>query len=185
MNDVSGYGAVRTGEETMRRAMCLFAVSYAAIHNAVDKSVDLLRAWDLEGSLTPIERGFLTTDPMPAKQRVALSWRCEAMVPLMWATGLFEMMPEPTDTFDFEYLSEFWLTVPAGYWKDVEIRPEAEIISATDHIRDLHWRLRDAELHHRPPPPGIDQGVVIERHHALNWLCRYEDDDWDDVATDT
>ena len=184
-DDVVGPIALRTGEETMRRAMCLFAVSHAGIHGTTGLAIELLGRWGLAGSLTPMERGFLASDPMPHRQRVAMSWRCEAMIPLMWATGLFASMPEPKDTFDFEYLTEFWLGIPAGYWKDVGVRPESEIVAATDHILQLHWALRDAELHHRPPPQGIDHGVVMERHHALNWLCRYGDYEWDDVATDT
>lgn len=28
-------------------------------------------------------------------------------------------------------------------------------------------------------------GVVAERHHALNWLVRFMDADWDDVDTPT
>ena len=31
----------------------------------------------------------------------------------------------------------------------------------------------------------MDYDVVIERHHALNWLIGYENQQWDDVSTDT
>jgi hypothetical protein len=32
---------------------------------------------------------------------------------------------------------------------------------------------------------GLDPGVIQERHHALNWLVRFEDAEWDDVDTPT
>jgi hypothetical protein len=35
------------------------------------------------------------------------------------------------------------------------------------------------------PTGGLDPGVTMERHHALNGLIGYDDADWDDVATDT
>jgi len=34
-------------------------------------------------------------------------------------------------------------------------------------------------------PHGVDCEMVVERHHALNWLIGYQGQDWDDVSTDT
>ena len=35
------------------------------------------------------------------------------------------------------------------------------------------------------PPAQLDPGVVMERHHALNWLTGFHGADWDDVDTPT
>jgi hypothetical protein len=43
----------------------------------------------------------------------------------------------------------------------------------------------DARLKGKKPPAGVEPGVTLERHHALNWLVGYMDRDWDDVTTDT
>ena len=32
---------------------------------------------------------------------------------------------------------------------------------------------------------GLNRGVVMERHYALNWLIGYAGRDWDEVSTDT
>lgn len=35
------------------------------------------------------------------------------------------------------------------------------------------------------PMPQVELGVVMERHCTLNWLRTYDDQEWDDVSTDT
>jgi len=165
--------------------MCLFAVSKAGIDGTTDTASDLIERWDLTAALTPRERSFLETDPMSERDRIQYSWRCEALTPLMWATGLIDELPFPDDCFDFSYLSDFWVTIPSGFWEGVGLRPVGEILDQADLIYRLHWATRDAELNGKVPPAGLHPGVVMERHHALNWLIGYTEADWDDVTTDT
>jgi hypothetical protein len=65
------------------------------------------------------------------------------------------------------------------------LRPTAAVLDALDlHLR-LHWAARQARLDGNGGMKGLDPGVVQERHHALNWLVRFEEADWDDVDTPT
>lgn len=177
---------LKSGEEVMRRAMCLFAVSQAAITGNVSGSNVLLERWKLMEDLTPAEQLLLTAGSMSEGPRVQLSWRCEALIPLMWATGLIDEMPFPTEPFDFAYLSEFWMTAPSGYWVDVGTRPANQILDQADLIYRFHWAVRDATLQGKTSPAGLNPGVIVERHHALNWMIGYGDHaEWDDVTTDT
>jgi hypothetical protein len=65
------------------------------------------------------------------------------------------------------------------------LRPAGELLDALDlHLR-LHWAARQARLDKREAPAGLDEGVIRERHHALNWLVRFENADWDDIDTPT
>lgn len=175
----------RDGEEVMRRAMCLFAVSRAATDDNAAESIALLQRWQLMDALSPAERSFLGADPLPERARARLSWRCEALIPLMWSTGLIDEMPFPDGPFDFACLAEFWETVPGGYWQNVGIRDAGEILDEADLIYRLHWASRDAALKSEKMPGGLHPGVVSERHHALNWLIGYDAAEWDDVSTDT
>ena len=59
------------------------------------------------------------------------------------------------------------------------------ILDALDLHYRLHWYVRQMKLDGQEPPPGLEGGVIQERHHALNWLVRFEDRDWDDVDTPT
>ncbi len=53
---------------------------------------------------------------------------------------------------------------------------------------DLNYRcyraVKDAFERGEQPPAGLDRGVVIERHIALNWLRCYHSHAWDDVTPD-
>lgn len=41
-----------------------------------------------------------------------------------------------------------------------------------------------ADAHFRESQPGLDCGVVRERHYALNWLIGYSEQAWDEASTD-
>lgn len=175
---------LRSGEAVMQRAMCLFAVSNAAIRGEASAANELLGRWGLADALSPDEQEFMRSARMP-QQKVQFSWRCEALVPLSWATGLYDSMEFPSDTYDFGPMAEFWSTVPARYWEDVGTRSAGEILDEADLIYRLHWAVRDAGLNGKPAPGELNAGVVQERHHALNWLIGYDGAEWDDVGTDT
>jgi hypothetical protein len=49
----------------------------------------------------------------------------------------------------------------------------------------LRWATTEARIKGAAPPAGLEPSVVLERHYALNWLTRFEDEDWDDVETPT
>ena len=176
---------LRDGEEVMRRAMCLFATSQAAIADDAGASEALLDRWGLADALSPAERAFFSARPFLDRERIQMSWRSEALIPLMWATGLIDEMPFPDNHFDFEYLAEFWTSVPKGYWRDVGVRDTAAVLDQADLIYRLHWSVRDAQSKGTSPPGSLHGGVVVERHRALNWLIGYGGTAWDDVRTDT
>ena len=58
-----------------------------------------------------------------------------------------------------------------------------ELLCAADLTYRLDWACVDARIHGLPAPGGMDGGVVMERHKALNWLvCG---DDWAEVDIST
>ena len=65
------------------------------------------------------------------------------------------------------------------------MRSVMEILDALDLHYRQHWATRQALLKKYPAPAGLNDGVLQERHHALNWLVRFEDRDWDEVDTPT
>jgi hypothetical protein len=65
------------------------------------------------------------------------------------------------------------------------LRPTGELLDALDLSFRLHWATTDARVKNAAPPAGLEPGVVAERHHALNWLVRFQDAAWDDVETPT
>ena len=71
------------------------------------------------------------------------------------------------------FIAQATLIDKDGLWRQAEL-----------YLED-HWKARDARLHERSMPPGIDIEIVQERHHAINWITGYAGLPWDEVTTDT
>lgn len=54
----------------------------------------------------------------------------------------------------------------------------------TDLYYGLDWAAIELRIKGHPSDKA-DEGVIRERHRALNWLIWYMNQDWDDVKTDT
>ncbi|KAI5931817.1 Methionine--tRNA ligase, mitochondrial [Manis javanica] len=86
-----------------------------------------------------------------------------------------------------------YLAHPAAGGRDLQgallhaarMRPDSEILDALDQHYRLHWIVRQAQVQQQPAPAGLNADVLMERHHALNWLVLFEGNDWDDVDTPT
>jgi hypothetical protein len=105
---------------------------------------------------------------------------------LQWVLGLADDLPFPSKICDVPQVARTALAGnKAKFIEAAALRPVADVLDALDlHFR-LHWAARQAGLDKRQPPAGLDAGGIQERHHALNWLTRFEDNDWDDVDTPT
>jgi Domain of unknown function (DUF4272) len=182
---------LRPAPEVARRAMALFAVALRA-ESLMSRDIPVeekdrplaLRA------LTPKERAFLN-DAAPDQQQITnFAWRYEALWMLAWAIGLVEELCYPSETCDVGILSKTFLEADEeALLKKARLLPTETLLDALDlHFR-LHWLVRQRQ--DGKPADGemggndLDPGVVLERHHALNWLVQYEGAEWDDVQTPT
>ncbi len=187
---VIGEGEVvlRSAKEVAERALALFVVALRAESLATGKEipVDELRArmplaFDY---LSPAEKAFLAN---PDEQAVIqFAWRYEALFVLLWALGVFEEMPFAGEICDVPAIAEKMIGLDqAAFMNDASLLDASKILDALDLQFRLHWIVRQAQVDGTEVPAGVDGGVVMERHHALNWLVRFEDADWDDVDVPT
>lgn len=172
---------IRSGAEIVRRAMCLVAVANAAIKNDLSLARAYVRKHGLAEHLSPEEQTFLEADEITEKAAIQFSWRIEAAIPLMWAIGIYPELWYPDDEVDIADVIDYWIGFYHPDLSRIGHRDIHEILDEADLIYRLHWAVRDGTA----PPANLHPGVVRERHQALNWLICYEDDDWDDVGTDT
>ena len=184
---------LRSAPEVARRAMALLVVALRAeslmcpelaVADLREKRPLALRA------LTPKEQAFLN-DVAPDQQQITnFAWRYEALWLLAWALGLVEVLCYPSETCDVGILSKTLLALDEeALLKNAKLLPTETLLDALDlHFR-LHWLVRQRQ--DGKPSDGetggsdLDPGVVLERHHALNWLVQYEGAEWDDVQTPT
>lgn len=181
---------LRRPVEAARRALALFVTALRAEMIAAGNEVPLEELRDrlpvAFAALSPQEIAFMQTESPDESQIDYFNWRYEGMFALQWALCLVPRLPEPTKTCDVETLTRIMVETPENeLMAKARLRFPSAILDALDlHFR-LHWAIRQAEIDGRRPPGGLDAGVVLERHRALNWLVRFENADWDDVDTPT
>jgi hypothetical protein len=181
---------LRAPEDILRRMLALFVVAIRA--ESLNSKTPITVA-DLQqrfppafANLTDAERAFLAQE-MPAEQEITqFLWRYEAILVLQWALGLQDALPFADAICDVSSISSTVIDRGTeGLRKQPVARSGTEILDALDLHYRLHWASRQAILKKTPVPADLNDGVLQERHMALNWLVRFEDREWDDVDTPT
>lgn len=175
---------IRSTEEVISRVRALLLVAYKAIHEEPDTVARGRAELSKDVMFSPTEMAFLDDANPPHDARVQHSWGCEAALPMIWALGLIELN-SPSDQCDPGPLFDLGLADGGKALRRGQLRNARTIDDMTGEYLHFHWMVRDAQLRGKPIPDGLDAGVVMERHKALNWLTCYGDQDWDDVTTDT
>jgi Domain of unknown function (DUF4272) len=169
---------------TRAMALCIVAVKGEGVEQEVIDS--LIKEYQLESAFTPKEQEFIF-DPDPTQHdRIQFAWRYECYYVMLWALGYISKLERPDTICDVPTAVSFLRdNGREGFLKKAELRSQAEILDAADLIYRYHWAVVDARINRRKTPAGLDGGIVMERHHALNWLMGYMDQEWDDLSTDT
>lgn len=176
----------RTTEEVVERAMALAMV--AAKAEGLEKSIldDWINRLNLKGKFTPQEQRFIDNQHISEHERVQMIWRYECYWVMIWALGMVDSLHRPDTICDVQYAVSLLINnIENDFKSKAKLRPQDEILDAADLIYRYHWACVDANLQNHEMPAGLSVDVVMERHHALNWLIGYMNQEWDDVTTDT
>lgn len=176
---------VRTAQEVADRllALALVAVKGEGLEHETVQAIVAERG--AGGLFTPAEGAFIENPEPDMRSRIQFSWRYEAAWVLLWALRHVDSaLGPPRETCDPAAVAEMVRNRPDLAANG--LRPANDILNEADLIYRYHWAVRQAGLDGHDPPCGLHPGVVMERHHALNWLIGYNDNaEWDDVTTDT
>lgn len=173
---------LRRCDEIVDRIFCLMVVSAKAIGGKDNEFVGRYSG-DWRCSFTTQERRLIENE-VGDRERMMLSWRVEAVPPLLWAINRTDQLPKPYGTADFDLIRRVVEEGPRVLAPRAVVRSTYEILDAADLIYRYHWAVRNAALSGKEDTE-LNPGVVFQRHYALNWLINYQDQDWDDVSTDT
>lgn len=181
---------LRSPREVAQRTLSLFVAAVRAESIGIGKpmtAADLGKDWPIAfAALSPAEHEFLFADDPPQQSVINFAWRYEALALLQWALGVADELPFPTAICDVPKIARIAFECNSQDYVDKAVlRPTPLLLDALDLHYRLHWAVTQAQLDKRAAPASIDPGVVVERHHALNWLVRFEDADWDNVDTPT
>ena len=178
---------VRSPSEIAHRAICLWAVAVRGEGLEREEARGIIDKAGLWRWVTPKEQDFLDQAEPADHERTQFAWQYECLWVLGWALGVFDELPNPTQICDVPRLAQALREASVESLLAAQ-RPRSprEILDQTDFIYRAHWAVTDARVKARQAAPGgLEPGVVLERHRALNWLTSHQNQDWDDVSTDT
>ena len=179
---------LRTSEEVGARMFCLFCVIGSAFYPSSTFYRDYLRDQKLWEHLTPEEVSFLSNPAPDRRSIINFTWRAEALFLLMWTVRVFRTLPLPTHQIPNEKIISKFPSLEQSPWtfiRKLRLRRKSEILDASDLIYRLHWATTQARVEGKPPPARLDPEVILEWHHAINWVTKYDDAEWDNVPVDT
>jgi len=184
--ETEGESTRRTTEQVATRAMalCIVAVKGEGVEQEIiDK---LIEDYKLASAFTAEEKEFIDNPNPTQHDRVQFAWRYECYWVMLWALGYIDELGRPDKICDVKLAVSFLRENGRdGFLQKAKLRPQSEILDAADLIYRYHWAADDARINGRDAPAGLDGGVIMERHCALNWLIGYMDQEWDDISTDT
>lgn len=173
-------GEAEIADRLQALLVCALRAESCLAEQPADVDLLLVKIPGAIGQMTPAEQAYLDLGAPTQHQSVQLLWRYEAVYLLLWSLGLVDELPYPPQPCDAGECVRLLGELSKG-----RVRPAAEMLDALDLHYRLHWRIREQRRKELPEIEGIDSGVVSERHHALNWLVRFQHAAWDDVDTPT
>ena len=180
---------VRSPKEVANRTLALLAVWRYAIGAPNKVVMDWLRNNNLIQALSPEEKAFLGKNAPSQKENIKFSWHAERLLVLLWALQKIKKLPGATvhcDTDIFaELLPPFNEQLVETFLDTASLRNDDELCAEAERTENLHWQARENSLSGRPTDDPVDIEIIMERHHAINWVTGYFELDWDDVTTDT
>ena len=197
-NEVTEQEAsIRSREEMLQRATALFAVAvYSEVLLSetpsreeglkyVDKIDEIygIRAW-----LTPAETDYLTKEKPEESECIQFLWRYECCAVLLWAAGIVEELPYPSEICDVPVIATlFWQHKGTDDLLSKGIpRTDNEILDAADITLHYDWACVDARIKGQEAPATLDGGIVMERHYTFNWITGANHNaQWDDIQPNT
>lgn len=179
---------IRTAPEIAERILILTYLNYVSeVPGDASKVITFLKTNGLWDKVSPAEKELFQKEKLTSQEEINISWRTEAVWLLLWAINKVEELALPAQEIApadiLERLPEF-LTDPSDFISEAMVRPISAILDISDLVYRLHWATKSANLNSEPMPAGLNLGIIMERHYAINWLTYYADE-WDEVTLDT
>jgi len=177
----------RSATEVAQRcvALLLCAVKGETQGHDFEFITDVVKKWSADSYFSPNETAFINNSSPTAQEFIDHCWGYECVHVMLWALGYLEELKPPNTICDVP--TEVRLITelgPEDFFKKANLRSMDEILDSADLYYRLHWAAIDLRLKGKTSP-ALNEGIIRERHRALNWLIRYMDANWDDVTTDT
>lgn len=177
---------IRTKDEIVDRALalCYLGLKSEGLEQKLLDQMD--KDFQILAKLTPEEKAYANSKQPTEQQKIDANWRYEGLHVMLWALGFVDDLSYPDEMCDVAQDVKIIYDLKAvAFRQQAKLRTKKEILDQADLILRLNWACVKARLNNEETPGNLDSGVVFERHHALNWLINYRNQDWDHISTDT
>ncbi len=186
---------IRSSEEIGKRAVALAAaavraecrLSGVALETEKELITGILEIYNGETFFSKEEKWYMDNPNPSEHDSIQFIWRYEAMWVMLWALGYVEKLEYPDKICDVSHAANI-ISMSRNLEELIKTgkkKSKEEIVDEADLIYRYNWACVDARIKGVQTPGGMDEGIVMERHKALNWIINYMNDDWDNVRTDT
>ncbi len=176
---------LRSKPEIIDRA---YALLITAVKGEGIEQANLVKAVEAKQiiSFSPKEKYIYEADSLNDQEKTYATWRYESLYTILWALGIVDELKYPSEICDVqEIVGKIFHPSREEFEDTVTLKSKSEIADELDKTYRMHWACVNARLKGESPTGDINPSVVYERHYSLNWLTRYEDEDWDNVSTHT
>lgn len=177
---------IRTKDEVVDRALALCYIglkSEGLEQHHLDK---MDKDFNIMSKLTINEKSYATAKEPTEQQKIDANWRYESLHVMLWALGFIDSLSYPSQMCNVANDVKIIYDLKESQFRQkAKLRSKKEILDQADLILRLDWACVSARLKNESAPGNLDKGVVFERHHSLNWLINYMNQDWDNITTDT
>lgn len=177
---------LRTQDEVVDRALALCYIGLKS-EGLEQKHLDQMdKDFNISSKLSQNEKDYAFSKETTEQQKIDANWRYESLHVLLWALGYIDNLKYPDQMCvvanDVRIIYEL---KEKGFRQKAKLRSKKEILDQADLILRIDWAFVNARTENKNAPSGLNSSVVFERHHTLNWLIKYMNQDWDNVSTDT
>lgn len=175
----------RSTAEIVKRCIAVEICAVKGESNDSKLTQAMIRRFGADTFFSPAELAFVKSEH-PSQQDLAnFAWQYERVHVLLWALGFVDRLKNPNEICDVPAEAKLMRSkTVAELMAQSKPRSMKEIMDQADLYYRLHWATVELRLHGKKSK-NADGEIVVERHHALNWLIRYQKQSWDDVQTDT
>lgn len=188
---------LKSREEMVRRAAAIFAVavySEVMLSETPDRKEALTyfskmdEIYGIYEYITPAEADYIANAESSEHDRIQFVWRYENCAVLLWAAGIVEELPYPSEVCDVPVIAGiFWQHKGMDdLLAEGTARTRGEILDAADLTLRYDWACVDARINHKDAPGKLDGGIVMERHYTFNWIIGANNGaEWDEIQPTT
>lgn len=177
---------LRTPGEVAERVTILAIINlFTSDHINAEQTVKILKDSNLLQHITPKEKDLI--DNPTDEKKSNETWKCEGIWVLLWALNINPELGNTTTLCDLGNIpsDDYPIHNPKAFLsRSFEMRSKTEIINKADLYYRYDWACVNLRIRGFQSDQ-LNQGLVYERHYALNWLINHMGQDWDNVSCDT